>query len=130
METLHSHKTRLIASRPMEYICVFPMEYASGAYIFMAMDSFTDFSIHLGTEKNDSSPMLLKSLKTLMEHEDFVRQRDKGFTIVLPKFEEVIDQASLIISPYQGRLLFNSSLVRSVRVPFAKKLYADITESN
>jgi hypothetical protein len=130
METLKSVNPRITANRPLEYVCLFPMEYASGAFIFMAMDGYSDFSIHLGTENNDSSKTMLKSLRTLMEHVDFVSHQKNDFTIVLPKYEDSARQINEIIHPFGGKLAFNSSFVRSVRVPFAKKLYADIAESN
>jgi len=122
-------KSRLKATRPFEYICFIPIEFPTeigNVFLFMAVDFLTNYSIHTGTEKNDSPKFMLKHLKLLMTHRDFVRQVEKDFTIVLDKYTDIADKIKEIIAPFGGKLIYNETFVASVAGPFSKDLIASL----
>jgi len=131
METLIKEevKSKIKAGRPFEYVCFIPIEFPTeigNVYMFMAVDFFTNHSIHAGTEKDGSSRSMLKHLKLLMTHKDFIRQLGTGFTIVLDKYPEIAEKIKEIITPFGGKLIYNDTFVASVTAPFSIDLIAGL----
>lgn len=53
----------------------------------------------------------------LTEDEKFVIYRDKGFTLVLDRYEKLSERIEDIIKPVNGRLLFNKKFHDQITKP-------------
>jgi len=126
-------QTKITAIRPGEYLVVYPIEFppvkTGTVYIFVAIDVYSEFCFHLETEQDMSSATMLKNIGRLIENKDFLHHRDKGFTLVLHKYEEVLPEMLKIISPYGGKVIFSDPFVASVIVPFAETMFTGLAKA-
>jgi len=53
----------------------------------------------------------------LTEDKKFIVHRDKGFTLVLNRIEELSERIEDIIKPVNGRLLFNNKFHNQITKP-------------
>ena len=117
------------ATRPCEYVAFFTMEIPTQegpAFVYLACDSLSQYCFNTGVEKDESPENILKHIYLLTEHDVFLAHREKGFTIVLSRFEELSDRIEPMIKSVNGRLLYNkkfhSQIARPVRSSFKKLL--------
>ena len=117
------------ATRPCEYVAFFTMEVPTQegpAFVYLACDALSQYCFNTGVEKDESPANVLKHIYLLTEHEAFLLHRDKGFTIVLNRFEELSDRIDSMIKPVNGRLIYNkkfhSQIARPVRSSFKNLL--------
>ena len=81
------------ATRPLEYISVFQVEMPTtegNAYVYCALDSFSEFLFQTGIERNRNNETVIKHINLLIEHPDFKNalERHKSFKLVFHKFAE------------------------------------------
>ncbi|MGQ0826957.1 MAG: hypothetical protein ACT4ON_01050 [Bacteroidota bacterium] len=114
------------ATKPLEYVCFFPVSVPTkegDAYIFLSADVFSDFIFNTGVEPNDDPETILKHIYLLTEHPDFVKYISSGFTIILHKYKEIEPRIRSIIEPLGGKLSFDSQYVNKIMVPVIKSLF-------
>ena len=113
-------KTIFKASRPGEYVAFFTIQIPTmegPGFVFLGCDAYSEFGFHTGVEGDESPANILKHIYLLTEDEKFVIHRDKGFTLVLDRYEELSDRIEGIIKPVNGRLLFNKNFTTKLRSP-------------
>ena len=113
------------ASRPLEYVGVFTMEFPTKegtAYVYMAVDAFSEFAINTGLEKEDTPDNFLKHIYLLTEHPEFIKKMNKGFTLVLNKHEELKERINVIIGSLKGKVIFNDAFNRKIVYPAKKSM--------
>ena len=120
-----ANEKKLKASRPGEYVAFFTMQVPTmegPGIVFLACDAYSEFGFHTGVEQDEGPANVLKHIYLLTEDENFVRHRDKGFTLVLDKFEELSERIEGIVKPVGGQLLydksFHSKIARPIRESF------------
>jgi hypothetical protein len=113
------------ARRPGEYVAFFTMQFQTGegpAFVFLACDGFTEFAFNTGLEPNENPENVLKHIYLLTEDPTFLLHRDKGFTLVLDRFEELSERIEGIIKPVGGQLLYNKKFHQQIAKPLLKGL--------
>jgi hypothetical protein len=116
------------ATRPLEYVCFFPVGVPTQQgemYIFMSVDSFSQFLFQTGIEPILNDATILKHISLLMQHKDFKKHSDKGFTLVFHKYADYQNHLNSIIQP-NGKFIIDDAFVSkeftSVMEDFFKKL--------
>ncbi len=113
--------------RPGEYIAfaVLPMNTIKDGQVFMymAVDAFSKFAYHLGVDRNDNPETILKYIYLLTEDPQFRLYRDKGFTLVFDKHEEMTDRINHIISGVKGNILMDKSYNNFIITPVLKSFF-------
>lgn len=108
------------ASRSGEYVAFFTVQIPTmegPGFVFLGCDAYSEFGFHTGVEEDDSPANILKHIHLLTEDEKFVIHRDKGFTLVLDRYEELSERIEGIIKPVNGQLLFNKSFHNQITKP-------------
>jgi hypothetical protein len=110
----------LKATRPLEYVAFFTFEVRTGegnGHVFLAVDAYLDFVFNLGVERDKKRETVLKNIYFLLEQPDFKKHLGQGFTLVLEEFQELAPAIESIISPEQGKLLFNKPFNNKIANP-------------
>jgi hypothetical protein len=108
-------------TRPIEYIAFVDLAIRTGegvAYVFLAVDAYSDYVFNLGVEPDRSPETILGKVYFLLEHEAFERQLDGEFTLVLGEYEELADRIAAVIRPMNGKVLFNKAYNNYLSNPF------------
>lgn len=58
---------------------------------------------------NEEPETILENIYYLLENAPFLENADKGFTLVLEKYEDLAAQIDKIISPANGKLKFDKA---------------------
>ena len=114
-----------IASRPIEYVGLLKLHMSTKegpTFIYIAVDAYSEFAIHLGMEKDNSPEHVIKYIYLLTENEKFKKHMHKGFTLVLESYEELSTRINSIIYPVKGKLMFNKSFNNFIVLPVLKSL--------
>jgi len=114
-----------VAKRPVEYVglLIVQMSTMQGpAFVYVAIDAYSKFAFNLCVEKNDNPENVLKYIYLLTENSDFKEHMDKGFTLVLEKYEELSERINIIIKPVKGKLIFNKAFNNYITLPLLKDL--------
>ncbi|OFY94678.1 MAG: hypothetical protein A3K10_17965 [Bacteroidetes bacterium RIFCSPLOWO2_12_FULL_31_6] len=114
------------ATRPLEYVCFFPISVPTkegDAYVFLSVDVFSDFAFNTGVETNDDPENILKHIYLLTEHPYFTKHIKAGFTLVLHKYKGLEPRINSIIKPLNGNVLFDGQYVNKVMVPVLKNIF-------
>ena len=69
--------------------------------MFMACDTYSEFSFNTGSELNEKSETVLKHISLLTEDKNFVQHRRKDFTLVFDRYLELSDQINAILPTTQ-----------------------------
>ena len=99
-------------TRPCEYVALFTIEISTKegpGFVFMAYDPYKDFVFNLSVEKNDNADSLLKNIYFLIEDPHFIPYSEKGFTLILEKYEELSLRILRILEPVSGKLIFDKA---------------------
>lgn len=99
---------------PLHYVCLFAPdipEDEGGGIVFLAKDIYSGFVYMTGVERVREKEKILKHVKLLVEHAEFVNQRNKPFVLVLHKYEELREDIENIIKPYGGSMMVDSTWV-------------------
>lgn len=113
------------ANRPGQYIAfsVVPVRTKEGAaFVYFAVDDFSEFAFHLGAEKKDDEATLIACVERLMNNPDFIRHRGKGFTLIFDKYRELSRQISCVIVPYGGTIMFDDYLNHKISLPVLQSM--------
>ena len=114
------------ATRPKEYICFLPaqipMAMDGNVYSFFALDVFSKFMFHTGTEKELSKEAILKHIQLLLDNKDFRKHSIKNFTLVVGSFEEWRKEIEEIIAPY-GKMFVNKEYVQENFAPVLEEFF-------
>lgn len=116
---------RLEATRPLEYVAFVSLAIPTAegtAYLFLAVDAYMDYIFNLGVEIDRKPETVLKNIYFLIEDPEFAKYLDKGFTLVLEEFEELIDRIDAIVKPVDGKVLFNKSYNNEITNPVLMSL--------
>lgn len=122
----------LKATRPLEYICLVPVgiptQKDGTIYTFIAVDAFSKYVIVAGDEKENSHKTILKNIKSLLGHTDFIRQRKKvkSFTLVLDSYLELAEEITEIIQPFGGSVIFDESYITEIVDPVIEDLFSTV----
>jgi hypothetical protein len=113
------------ATRPKEYICFLPVAIHTAldgdVYSIFALDTFSKFMFHTGTERELTKETILKNIKLLLDNKDFRKHRIKNFTLVFGSFAEWKEEIEELIAPY-GKMLINKEFVTENFTPVLEKL--------
>ncbi len=115
----------LIATKPLEYVCFFPVEIPTeegNAYLFLSVDAYSGFAFNTGVEDNDRPETILNHIAQLIKHPDFVKQMNGGFTLVLHKYKELEPKIIPIISSLGGKLIFDGTYLSKITAPVLKTI--------
>ncbi|MCP9201290.1 hypothetical protein MKO06_15375 [Gramella sp. GC03-9] len=77
------------------------------AYIFFAMDHYSEFVFQLGVEPNNSEEATLRQLKKLMKNKGFKTSPKKPFTLMTSCGKDFKDKMQAAIRPYNGNLIID-----------------------
>lgn len=103
------------ATRPLEYICFFPVEFPTKidgeVFAFIFVDVYSEFVIMTGIEKSKSNETILKHIRLLTRNKDFLKHKGVPFTLVLHKYEEIIGDILRLIKPFKGKVLIDDAFV-------------------
>lgn len=108
------------ATRPLEYVGLFIMEFPTKegiAYVYMAVDAYSEFAFNTGVEKDNSPDNILKHIYLLTEHPEFIKKMHKGFTLVMANYEELEARIISIIGSINGKVIFDEALNRKIILP-------------
>lgn len=124
----------MIATRPLEYVCFFPIELETKAdgnvYMYVAVDAYSDFAFMMGTERDTKKETVLGAVRKLINDKDFAKQKHNGFTLVFHKFEELRNDIEKIITPDHGRMIVKDDEdFLSVMQPFLESFYSNMAEN-
>lgn len=117
------------ATKPLEYICFFPVEIPTGegpAFVFLAVDAFSGFAFNTGVEDNDRPETIIKHIYLLTEHPDFVKQNKNGFTLVLHKYQELESRIQSVISSVGGKIQFDGTYLSKIMAPVLKSMFQNM----
>jgi hypothetical protein len=101
------------------------------AYIFVAVDGFSEYGYNLGVEKSDDPALVVRFVYELTEHNYFVQHQDrsKGFTLVLEEFEDQAERIRKVISSMNGKVVINKSLNNKIMQPLLVSIAQQIKRS-
>jgi hypothetical protein len=71
----------------------------------------------MGVEPDESPATIIKAIYLLTEDKDFIRYRDKGFTLVFDRWEELSERLETVVRPVNGKLLFNKQFHKKLAEP-------------
>lgn len=120
-----THKPIVNATRPGEYLAMFILRIPTMegiGYAFVTCDAFSEYAIYTGVEKDQDTATVLRHIHLLTENEEFLKHRDKGFTLVLNEFEELSEKIEQIITPLRGKLLYDKVLHSRITRPVRESL--------
>lgn len=98
------------AKEPREYIAFRKIRMETRecpAYVFFAVDAFTQYAFHLGVEPDDSDETILKNIYKLTQDEEFLRFSTSGFTLVLEQYKHLSDRIQSILKPFDAKVMFD-----------------------
>ena len=114
-----------VAKRQLEYVGLLIVEMSTmegSCYVYVAVDAYSKFAFKLSVEKNDNPENVLKYIYLLTENSDFKKHMDKGFILVLKKYEELSERINAIIKPVKGKLIFDKSFNNYITLPLLNDL--------
>jgi hypothetical protein len=118
------------ATRPLEYICFFPAEIPAridgDVFAFIFVDVYSDFVIMTGLEKSKSNETILGHIRLLTRNKDFLKHKGVPFTLVLHKYEEILDDILSIIKPFKGKGLIDDAFVAEKVTPVLESLFTSM----
>jgi hypothetical protein len=117
------------ATRPLEYVCFFPIEFPTkegDVYFFTCVDAYSEFVFQTGAEPSNDNQAVLKHIKLLMENTEFKKHREKGFTLVVHKYKEIQNEIEAIIKPYGGKMIIDDLFVTQKITPVIVHLYKSL----
>lgn len=120
-----------IATRSLEYVCLFPVDFPTqegDAFIFAAIDVFSEYAFNTGVENQLNDELILKHIELLVNDPEFIKHRDNGFTLVLHKFEHLVFAINAIIKPFNGKVIINDPFVAQTFKPFLKNIYQHLAK--
>lgn len=123
--TLMTDTSEINATRPGEYLAlfIFKLPTMEGiGHAFITCDAYSEYAIYTGVEKDQDPATVLRNVYLLMENKEFVKYRDKGFTLVLEEFEELSEKIEQIIKPLNGKLLYDKALHSRIALPVRENL--------
>ncbi|GAL86400.1 phage protein [Sporocytophaga myxococcoides] len=116
----------MTTSRPLEYVCFFPVNIPTGegeAYWFASVDVYSKVIFSTGAELGLNKQIVLKHLSLLMNEDNFKKHRDKGFTLIIHKDYGYLKEMTDIIAPYKGKLMISDALVTKEMVPVMEHIF-------
>lgn len=118
------------ATRPLEYICFFPVEFPTRiddeVFAFIFVDVYSEFVIITGLEKSKSNETILKHIRLLTRNKDFLKHKGVPFTLVLHKYEEIIGDILRLIKPFKGKVLIDDAFVAEKVTPVLESLFTSL----
>jgi hypothetical protein len=112
-------------TRPGEYVAFlnFNVPTIEGpAYMFMACDGYSEFGFHICAEKDESPASVIKAVYLLTENKDFLQHRDKGFTLVFDRWEELSARLESVVKPVNGQVVFNKNFHKKIAAPLVSSM--------
>ena len=120
------------ATRTKEFICFLPVSIHTAldgdVYSFFALDTFSKFLFHMGTERELSKEAILRQIGLLLDNKDFRKHRIKNFTLVFGSLEEWRQEIEELIAPY-GKMLVNIEYVDKNFEPVLEDLSKNLNSS-
>jgi hypothetical protein len=94
------------------------------AFVFLAVDSFSEFVFSIGVASTLNDTTIIKHLKLLTENMDFKNGllRQKSFTIVLSDYEHILPELNEMVKPLGGKVVINKEYFTKVTKPVIKAL--------
>jgi hypothetical protein len=117
------------AIRSLQYVCLFqadfPTQSDGDVFLYLAVDAYSGFVFITGYEKQRSPELVVKHIKLLLENKDFISeyQKQKSFTLVLHKFEELRPAIEPIIQNMNGRMVVSDLMVTEIVLPVMEEMF-------
>lgn len=112
--------------RPGEFMALSVLQFNTikdgPAYVFIAVDAYSEYVIHLGISQNDNPETILEFIYRLTEHPEFKKHMSKGFTLVLEKYEELAERIQAIIKGVGGKLLIHKPFNNIITLPVIQEM--------
>jgi hypothetical protein len=109
---------------------MFPADFQTtedgDVFAFFFVDAYNQFLFNTGMERDCKPDTVLKHINLLTQHKEFLRHKGKPFTLVLHKFWELEEPINAIITPLNGKVVFNDTVVAQVVMPVLKVLYKNM----
>jgi hypothetical protein len=111
------------ATRPLEYVCLFQMDFPTkldgDVFAFLAVDAYSQKLFNTGMEKDRSNATIIKHTKLLLQDQHFKNglARNKSFTLVFHKFEDILTELNTIVKPYNGNCIISDAYVTEIFKP-------------
>ena len=113
-------------TKPLEriYLTAFGKETIEDGivYTFLALDDYSEYLFMLGTERVLNEQTLLNNIINLLNKKEFYQNLNGKFTLVLPFGDDIKNEISTILSPYNGSVIFNNKFVSAKFKPVFKEL--------
>lgn len=119
------------ASYPLQYVCLFSVDMPTtegDAFVFMAVDVFSDFVFMTGVENDRNKKNVLKHVKLLVNQKEFKKKLPVPFTLVFHKYEALRKDINKIINPLGGKMIVDDLLVAKVLTPVVKDLFKTLSK--
>ena len=122
------------ATRPNEVICFMPVALNTvkdgKCYMFMIMDSYSEFMFQAGTERGEDMEYVLKQIERFLSNKDFNRHRGQAFTLVMGDYEEYRNEIEKLIQPHGGKMVIDAAYIKREIAPAAESFLAIMTKNH
>lgn len=127
--------SKLKATRPLEYVCLFQMDFPTkqdgDVFVFFAVDAFSQLVFNTGIEKNRNNANVIKHTRLLLEDEKFKKglTKHKSFTLVFHKFEDILPELNSLIEPVGGKAIIDDAYVTQIMTPVMHSLFSRLSKT-
>ncbi len=119
------------ATYPLQYVCLFSVDMPTAegdAFIFLAVDVFSEFVFMTGIEKDRNKKNVIKHVKLLVNHKEFQRKLPVPFTLVFHKYKTLTKDINKIIKPLGGKMIVDDILVTEALLPVVEDLFKSLSK--
>lgn len=122
---------RFHAQRPLEYVCVFPLEFPTeegDALFHFAVDGFSKMLYVAGSDLKDKGArheLLIQHLQELLEQEGFRENLPQGATFVFHAYEEHRPAIETVLRPYGAVMAIDEPTVMEEMKPVVEAMVED-----
>lgn len=93
------------------------------------MDVYAEYMFYTGIEQDQNKSSILKHVQLLMDNEVFQQHKDKPFTLVFHKFEELRKDIESIIQSHNGRMVVDEDYVAQKMMPVVEDFFKHLSDS-
>ncbi len=116
-------------TRPLEYICLYPMEFPTqdgDCYLFLAVDGYSHFLFNTGIEEEVTDELILRHISLLLEEPNLISEKKEEFTLVLHKHEALLPVINTLLKPHNGKAIINDPYVNKIVTPVMEQLFENM----
>jgi len=99
-------------------------------YMFMIMDSYSEFMFQAGTERGEDMEYVLKQIERFLSNKDFNKHRGQKFTLVMDDYEKYRNEIEKLIRPHGGTMVVDAAYIKREMAPAAESFLAIMTKNH